>query len=74
MTEKLLLTKDELLVGTGLSLIGIVLPQEYQLRVHKLFRLAKEKGFENITIDDAVKVKFDAAEEIARREVAKESE
>ena len=72
MTEKLLLTKDELLVGTGLSLIGIVLPQEYQLRVHKLFQLAKEKGLENITVDDSVRIKFDAAEEIARRTISKE--
>jgi len=72
MQEKLVLSKDEMLVGTGLALLGITLPQEYQLRVHKFFQLAKEKGLENITVDDSVRIKFDAAEEIARRTVSKE--
>lgn len=68
MTEKLLLTKEEHLPGVALSLIGIGLPQEYQLRVYKLIRLAKAKGLSNINIDDAVTIEHEVAEEMARRE------
>ena len=65
MEDKLVLTKEEHLPGVALSLIGICLPQEYQLRVYKLVQLAKEKGLGNITIDDAVSIEHQAAEEMA---------
>ena len=74
MAEKLLLTKEEHLPGVALSLIGIGLPQDYQLRVYKLIQLAKEKGLGNITIDDAVTIEHQAAEEMARREKTAEKE
>jgi len=74
MAEKLLLTKEEHLPGIGLSLIGIGLPQEYALRVYRLTQLAKEKGLGNVTVDDSVKIIYDVAEEMARREKAAEME
>ena len=70
MGEKLLLSKEEHLPAIGLSLIGIGLPQEYALRVYRLVGLAKEKGLGNITIDDAVTIVHECAEEFARREKA----
>ena len=74
MAEKLLLTKEEHLPSIALSLIGIGLPQEYALRVYKLIQLVKEKGLGNVTIDDAVRIIVEAAEEIERREKAAEKE
>jgi hypothetical protein len=68
MREKLLLSKEEHLPGIALSLIGIELPQEYQLMVYSLIQLAKKKGLGNITVDDAVEVKNYAMEELVRRE------
>lgn len=74
MVDKLLLTKEEHLPGIALSLIGIGLPQEYALRVYKLIQLVKEKGLDNVTTDDAVRIIVEAAEEIERREKAAEKE
>ena len=65
--ETLLLNKEETLIHTLMGLIGIGLPQHYAIALAKLDKLIKEKGIGNITIDDAVGIKYNAAKEWAHR-------
>lgn len=65
--ETLLLNKEESVLHTAMGLIGIGLPQHYAIALVKLNKLIEKKGIGNITIDDAVGIKFDTAKEWARR-------
>lgn len=40
----MILNNDELMISTALGLIGIVLPEEYIIRICELQKMANEKG------------------------------
>lgn len=65
------LKKKELMEGTALGLIGINLPPEYYLRVHKLAELARRKGLGNITISDAAGIVASVQKDYERRKELK---
>ena len=61
--ETLLLNSEETTILTALGLIGIGLPQHYGIALAKFQHLVKEKGLGEITIDDAVRIKYDTEKE-----------
>lgn len=65
------LTKEEMLEGTALGIIGISLPLEWCLRVHRLVEMARKKGLGNITTSDAADIINYANREYERRKELK---